>query len=519
IEHRALPGREGPDDARGLSRRVRPPRGERARTRGAALVGGPRLPQAADRAVREDRREHVARRPAPQEEDRAARGGEDDSQAAAGQRRRLAGGRRPGGSRGRPAAHALARDLQALVHPGRRPRARGGRGAGGALGPGQGHLLSQARGAACVQGPARPADGADPGAEAEVERLAAAADAGDPPRGRPPGAGARRRAAGLAGRRVQRDRRRVGHRHRQRLHPPLALGSRRAEPRLRARLPHDRSKLDAALRACGGARGRARRDAVARRHRRARLRHPRGGAPGGDQDHSGRRDGAHRRQQGPRGDPEMMEWVYLHVLVPVLNVLYLPCDWMLLWSSRLPPIASITISSVVSGVAMVLVLKYCSDQKFLGQAKADLALLKGKMKAAKEAKDPEALSRARALSGRIGGKFMGASLKPSLWTVPIMAVLGLWTGSRLGYLPIHPGDEFSVVAHFEDNAKGFAYVQPDAALQGSGPWIAPVEIPQDGGGLQARWKLRANAPGDVRFQIRHGEHSYEIPIPLAKSGG
>ena len=214
-----------------------------------------------------------------------------------------------------------------------------------------------------------------------------------------------------------------------------------------------------------------------------------------------------------------MEWIYLHVLVPVLNVLYVPCDWVLGWTENFSPIVSISIVSVLSGVAMVLVLKYASDQKFLGQAKADLALLKLKMKAAKQANDPEALGRARALSGRIGGKFMGASLKPSLWTVPIMAVLGLWTGSRLGYLPIHTGDEFSVVAHFEDNAKGFAYVLPEHDFQGVGPVIAPIEIPADGGGLQARWKLKGVIEGTPRLQIFHGDRAYKVPIPLAKSGG
>jgi len=212
-----------------------------------------------------------------------------------------------------------------------------------------------------------------------------------------------------------------------------------------------------------------------------------------------------------------MEWFYLHVLVPVLNVLYHPCDWTLLWTSRFPPIASITIVGVISGVAMVLVLKYCSNQKFLGQAKADLNLLKLKMKAAKQAKDGEALARARALSGRIGGKFMGASLKPSLWTVPIMAVLGLWTGSRLGYLPIHPGDEFQVVAHFEDNAKGFSYVL--GGFESAGPRIAPIEVPADGGGLQARWKLRAKEEGSATLQVCHGDRSYTIPIPIALRGG
>jgi uncharacterized membrane protein (DUF106 family) len=212
-----------------------------------------------------------------------------------------------------------------------------------------------------------------------------------------------------------------------------------------------------------------------------------------------------------------MEWFYLHVLVPILEVFYIPCDWILGASSRLPPIASITLVGVISGVAMVLVLKYCSNQKFLGQAKADLNLLKLKMKAAKQAKDPEALARARALSGRIGGKFMGASLKPSLWTVPIMAVLGLWTGSRLGYLPIRPGDEVVITAHFEDNAKGFAYILPNGTLNGA--FIAPIEIPKDGDGLQARWKLQATSESNGSVTIRHEEKSYAIPLPVAKRGG
>ena len=212
-----------------------------------------------------------------------------------------------------------------------------------------------------------------------------------------------------------------------------------------------------------------------------------------------------------------MEWFYLHVLVPVLDVLYVPCDWILGASSHLPPFWSITLVGVLSGVAMALVLKYCSNQKFLGQAKADLNLLKQKMKAAKAAKDPEALARARALSGRIGGQVMGASLKPSLWTVPIMAVLGLWTGSRLGSLPIRPGDEVTVVAHFEDGAKGFAYILPTGAL--NGPFISPIEIPKDGDGLQAQWKLRATEESTTPLTVRHEERSYSIPFPVARRGG
>ncbi len=216
-----------------------------------------------------------------------------------------------------------------------------------------------------------------------------------------------------------------------------------------------------------------------------------------------------------------MEWIYTHALLPLLNVLYVPCDWVMGWSSHFPPVVSISIVGVLSGIAVIVVQKYGSNQKFLGQAKADLNLLKTKMKSAKTAGDTDALARARGLSGRIGGKYMWAALKPSLWTVPLIGVIGLWCGSRLGFLPIRPGDEITVAAHFEDNAGGFAYVVPDRGIQGAGPLVAAVEIPADGTGQgkQARWKLRAAEEGLAHLEIRYDRASYVIPVPIASKGG
>jgi hypothetical protein len=155
----------------------------------------------------------------------------------------------------------------------------------------------------------------------------------------------------------------------------------------------------------------------------------------------------------------------------------------------------------------------------MGKAKADLDLLKLKMNTAKQAKDEDALARARGLSSKIGGKYMVAALKPSLWTVPLIGVIGLWTGSRLGFLPLHPSDEISVVAHFEDNAKGFPYIAPNDDLHLSGTLISPIEIPADGGGLQARWKLKAERAGESRLTIVHDGNSYPVPLPVAEKGG
>lgn len=214
-----------------------------------------------------------------------------------------------------------------------------------------------------------------------------------------------------------------------------------------------------------------------------------------------------------------MDWIYTHVLLPVLGVLYVPCDWVLGWTERFSPVMAITIVGVISALAIILVQKYGSDQTFLGACKADLKFLKKRMKEAKAADDQDGLQRARGLSGRIGGKYMWASLKPALWTVPLIGIIGLWTGSRLGYVPIRPGQEIAVAAHFEDQAKGFAYVLPAEGLRPVTAPIAAIEIPQDGGGLQARWTLRAEKEGDHRLTLRGAGRSYEVTIPVAAKGG
>ena len=210
-----------------------------------------------------------------------------------------------------------------------------------------------------------------------------------------------------------------------------------------------------------------------------------------------------------------MDWIYTHVLLPVLNVLYVPCDWALGWSENFAPIVSISIVGVISGIAVIVVQKYASDQAFLGKCKEDLAFQKKRMKEGKTADDPDAVQRARGISGKIGGKYMWAALKPSIWTVPLIGVIGMWTGSRLGYMPIRPGQEVSITAHFEDQAKGYAYIIPTDAFKAQTPLISPIEQ----GSAQARWKLRAEKEGEHRLTIRAGGKSFDVSLPIAARAG
>lgn len=198
-----------------------------------------------------------------------------------------------------------------------------------------------------------------------------------------------------------------------------------------------------------------------------------------------------------------------------LDVLYAACDLLFGWTALFGATAALTSVGVLSGLAVILFQKYASDQDLLGRCKADLKILKERIKDAKRAGDLESARRLQALTGRIGGKYMWAALKPALWTVPIIGVVGLWAGARLAYLPPRTGEALRVVAHFEDAAEGYAHVVPGPDLAVEGPPVAAVE--QAAAGKEAAWTVKLLRDGDRTLTVRHGGRSYSLPLPASRA--
>jgi uncharacterized membrane protein (DUF106 family) len=198
----------------------------------------------------------------------------------------------------------------------------------------------------------------------------------------------------------------------------------------------------------------------------------------------------------------------------LLDVLYAVCDLLFGWSSLFGPAAALIVVGVLSGLAVILFQKYASDQDLLGRCKADLKILKARMKDAKAGGDLEGARRLQGLSGRVGGKYMWAALKPALWTVPIIGVVGLWAGARFAYLPARAGEPLQVIAHFEDAAEGYAHVVPGPEFAVDGPAIAAVD--QASQGKEAVWTLKPLRDGDWTLKILHGGRSYALPIPAKR---
>lgn len=207
-----------------------------------------------------------------------------------------------------------------------------------------------------------------------------------------------------------------------------------------------------------------------------------------------------------------MDGILNDVLLPVLNILYKPCDWLLGWTALFGPVAAIALVGVISGAAITLLQKFCTNQKLLGRCKADLKELKLKARNAKRAGDAATALRLMGLVSRIGGKYAWRAIKPSLGSVPVITLVCLWAGDRLGVLPVKPGGTVELRAHFEDSAAGFAHLVAAEGVELLGTSIVPIEVPKDAAGRQARWRVRATAEGVRPVEVRHGGRGYAVEL-------
>lgn len=215
---------------------------------------------------------------------------------------------------------------------------------------------------------------------------------------------------------------------------------------------------------------------------------------------------------------------YTNSLLPALNAIFVAFDWIFGWSLLFGAFTALIIAGLLTGLFVNLIQKYCSNQYFLGRSKADLEKIKSLRAAAKQSGDSEAIARLNALAGRISGRYAWGSFKPALWSIPPLCVLAMWTGSRMSFEPVRPGDEVSVVAHFEDGASGFAHIVPGSDLKFAGPAISAIAVPVDlapgeESGPQARWTVKADNPGEYPLQIRYMDQTFTLPLPVVEKGG
>jgi uncharacterized membrane protein (DUF106 family) len=215
---------------------------------------------------------------------------------------------------------------------------------------------------------------------------------------------------------------------------------------------------------------------------------------------------------------------YTNTLLPLLNAVFIAFDWIFGWSLLFGAFTALIIAGLLTGLFVNLIQKYCSNQNILGRSKADLEKIKSLRASAKSSGDSDAIARLNTLAGRISGRYAWGSFKPALWSIPPLCVLAMWTGSRMSFEPVRPGNDVAVIAHFEDGASGFAHMVPSSDLKSAGPAISAIAVPLDlapgqESGPQARWTVKADKSGEFPLQIRYQDQTFSIPLPVAEKGG
>ncbi len=197
-----------------------------------------------------------------------------------------------------------------------------------------------------------------------------------------------------------------------------------------------------------------------------------------------------------------------------MEVLFAPLDWLLGWVARLGPLAAVAGVGVLSGLAVMLLQKWASDQRRLGLVRGDLARLRERIRGSESAER----GRLKGLRGRIATRYFFASLRPALLSVPLIGLVAVWADARLGVLAPDPGETFEVVAYFEDGADGFAHLIPNEGLAPVESAVSEIRSPAPPGpaiGRHARWRVRALKSGTFPLTIRHSDKLFETAIGIA----
>jgi len=178
------------------------------------------------------------------------------------------------------------------------------------------------------------------------------------------------------------------------------------------------------------------------------------------------------------------------VLNPLLNVMH-------------PLLVTILLALLIS-VVVTLLYKLLTDQKLMKQLKGEMKELQKEMKLLKD--NPEKMMTVQKKAMETNMKYMGKSLKPTLFTlIPLLIIFG-WMHAHLAYLPIMPDQQFTTTAEFS-NFNGVVSLNiPEGILLMSNSTQATANN-------QASWLLKGSK-GEYLIEYSFGgeSHTQEILI-------
>ncbi len=185
------------------------------------------------------------------------------------------------------------------------------------------------------------------------------------------------------------------------------------------------------------------------------------------------------------------------MLQSILDPVFLPII-------RLHPVLGLMIIALIITVFTTIIHKYTSNQKAMKALKEELNSYNKEMRSIKD--DPKKVMQIQKKAMEKNFEFMRHSFKPLLYTfLPLIIIFG-WLNASM-YMPIAPGEEFTVTLTFDEEAAG-KDVSIEAYPEDKIEFISRETLEIERIGVQRF--LGTNWVGKAVFRMRGPEGNYVL---------
>ncbi|RMF07125.1 DUF106 domain-containing protein [Candidatus Woesearchaeota archaeon] len=171
------------------------------------------------------------------------------------------------------------------------------------------------------------------------------------------------------------------------------------------------------------------------------------------------------------------------------------------------PLLAIVLIAFLVSLLITVVTKYATNQEEMKRLKEQMKKFQKEMKGEK---DTAKLMKLQKKTMELNMKYMKHSMRSTLITfIPIILIFG-WLNSNMAYLPIHPGEEFTVTVNFEKGSTGSIELIPPEGIR------ILSENPAEINDSKAEWVLVSDSEVDALLQFKYDERYFDKEIKVTE---
>lgn len=194
-------------------------------------------------------------------------------------------------------------------------------------------------------------------------------------------------------------------------------------------------------------------------------------------------------------------------------------DPLLCWLLFLPPGGALAVVGAGTGLVVVLIRRWGTDQDLLQRCRDDRRRLSVLVREANGRKDGAAVRRHRRVASQVAMRALRQEGLPFLLSVPVVLPAAAWCRERLAHLPPAAGAPVVIEMRTTGGKPGrVAHIVPIEGARSERGWVRPlVACTEEPGTYRASWTLRLPAsPTPHRIEVRSGQGGYSLPLLVGR---